>query len=669
MAATAQREESTKRSDKDDMTVEKALADFKWAYQYKRRFLEKAEQDMEFALGKQWDDEDVKDLEDAGVLPITVNEIAPVLQLLHGIESQNRADIKAYPEGAEDSVEADIITRLLKNALTKQAEAEYKITECFNDGNICGESWLEPWLEQTDDLIFSNLRIRKSDYYQFVWDPYSREYDLSDAQFLCKITFDLTRDQILMIYPDAEDTIGDNGGKIDTGMLQAGKLDAMGANRQAIDYGDQEKGGSGNFSWQRDGVPTYDLLEYYYKKYVDVWYVIDRKLGVVKQADSKEQAKAYETAANGDDPQAEKTAIAIKKRRPEVWMMAIVGGVEDPVADERAWSYPSWRSWPAIPYFARKSTAKLKESNRDLSVQGITRQLKDLNREKNKRRTQELRHLNQSSNSGWLTPENAWVNRDDVEEFGSMPGVNLEYKPDIGLPQRIFPTPLSQGHAQLAQENSDDIKRASGINADLLAAQEGGTDSGRAIALRQKQGLVMVQGLFDNLSRSKKILAKFILSQLTEIYTVERAMRVCGDAFIKDNFTGPVMGPVIDPKSGRPVVDPRTGQPAMAPQIDPTTGQPVMQVDMQAAQQTFAKVLNDKDLVMYDVAVGEVVSQETIQYANFLMLMDMAKQGIPIPPDALIDESLLSAAQKQKIKSAIERQAAAMANAPKAPKK
>lgn len=663
--------ETTVKAKKGEKDVKQALDDYRYAYEYKRKYILQADQDFEFALGAQWDDDDVTELEDKGVLPLTINKIKPIIRLMKGIESQNRSESKAFPEGGEDSIKAEIATRLIKNAM-KGAEGDYKVSEVFSDGNICGESWFEPYLDWSDSLIAAKFGLRKSDYWAFCWDPNSKEYDLSDAEYLCKTTFDLTKDQILSIYPDAEDLLEDSeSGKLDTSLsfIGAAGANSAGVDRQAQDYNKDSD------SWDplRPGVPMFDLLEYYYKKYVSLWDVVDARTGKIFTAKDKAEAENYANTFNARDPEGKNLIAVVRRRVPEIWVMAIVGGVEDPLAHERAWSYPGWKGWPAIPYFAERTTARLKNNKRHLAIQGITRDIKDLNRELNKRRTQELRHLNQSANSGWLTPENAWVDRDDVEEFGATPGVNLEYKLEIGKPERIFPTPLSQGHAQLAEENSRDMKEVTGINADLLAAQTGGQDSGRAIALRQKQGLVMVQGFFDNLARSKKTLAKFILSQLTAIYTTERAMRVCGDSFIRDNFTEPVMGPPIDPKTGGPIIDPATGQPLMnpdtgkpimVPQIDMLTGQPKTFVNTKAATQVFEQVLNDKELATYDVAIGETISQDTVKYANFLMLMEMAGKGIPIPPEVLIDESMVADDHKAKIKSAIERASAAAAQNP-----
>lgn len=118
--------------------------------------------------------------------------------------------------------------------------------------------------------------------------------------------------------------------------------------------------------------------------------------------------------------------------------------MSEPLANERAWFYPKWKSYPFIPYYARFSTAPLTGEDRHLLVQGIVHGVKDAQERHNKASTLMLRHLNTSSNSGWLTEEDAWVDRAQVQNFGSAPGVNLEYKQGRQKPERIYPTPLSQ---------------------------------------------------------------------------------------------------------------------------------------------------------------------------------------------------------------------------------
>jgi hypothetical protein len=201
---------------------------------------------------------------------------------------------------------------------------------------------------------------------------------------------------------------------------------------------------------------------------------------------------------------------------------------------------------------------------------------------------------------------------------------------------------LSQGHAQLAIENAQDIKEASGVNPDLLANAD--TDqSGRAILLKQRQGLVMVQEPLDNYGETKRILGRFILSQLGELFTVETAVKVLGEAWVskQEAFKEPVFDPM--------------GQ----PQLD-TNGKLKTQLNPDLVGKVLNEVLNDSALGKYDVTIGEGAYTETSRMANHMMLMEMAKSGIPIPPDVLIKESNLPESSKSQILAAIEAQQQAM---------
>lgn len=635
----------------EKISIEKALKDFKASYEFDKDWLNAAAEDFEFTLGKQWEDVDVSDLKNQGVMALTINKIRPSIWLLTGLESQNRTDWAAFPEGQEDSVLAEIATRLLKN-VSKTSGVNYKISQIFEEGLTCGKGWIEPYLDYTFDLLNGEMKFKKLDYNQIYIDPSSKEYDASDANYACKVSWDVSEDDLISLFPESEAKIR---------AMEASKinLDAIADRLGGVDV---QRKGYKDGGTEGDGTSVekrFDLLEYYYKKMVPVYHVLDRSLGKVKIVSSKEDADTYAKGANENIP----NSVIVKKRMvPEIWVCAIVGGEE--IDRRKAWSYPGWNGFPFIPFYCYRVDVPIASGHRNLVCQGIARGLKDVNRQYNKRKTQELRHLNQSANSGWISEENTWVDRDLVKKFGASAGVILEYKMGKQRPEKIMPTPLSQGHAQLAAENTQDMKELSGINADLLAMQEGGQASGRAISLRQRQGLVMVQKVFDNLSQSKWIIGKFMLSQLASVFDLSSAARVLGEKFVMENFSRPIMAPVIDPRTGQPIVDPNTGQPAAQPMMGPD-GMPQMEIDQQALQESLTKVLQDTSLGKYDIAIGESATNETIKYANYTTLLDMIGKGIPIPPDVLIEESQISAASKQKIKASIEQQQQMAQAAPK----
>jgi hypothetical protein len=712
---------------KDGLTIEKSCMDLKRAYQDKRSLLEREKSDFLYALGKQWSDEDLEKLKAAGIKPVTDNRIQPNIHLLTGLERQNRTDFKAFPEGQEDSLSAEIASILFKDSI-KKSQFSYKSSDQFKDGITCGESHLELYLDYTESLTCGKPCWKKCDGNTLFPDPASREYDFSDAKFVYKITLDVDRGDLLNLYPEKKDLIeAATSGKMDVEAL----LDISDTHLQRRDYPKTNAAAGGPSTSERG----FDLIERYYKKWVGRAFIGDYQTGEVKQAETPEKAaefvaqyqaqiaadqQAYEQMVTahlhgvmqgagavcadcaaqggpesgdmGNDagepgetaPDAELAAPAplqmshadvqgqlaprtlpppppqrdparfkvISRMVPEIWCFAHVPGITEPLCDERAWFYPKWKAYPFVPYFARFSTAPLVGEDRALLVQGIVAGVKDAQEKHNKAEVLMLRHLNTTANSGWLSEEDAWVDAKKVQQFGTAPGVNLEFKAGKKAPQRINPSPLSQGHAQLSTDSAEAIKAQLGINSDLIATQQGGTDSGRAIALRQRQGLLMVQELYDNLTRTRKIAGRLLLSQLGEIYDTETAMKVLGDGFLKENFPPLMLADPQQPGSQKPMTDPKTGQP--------------MEYDRDAAEVAIATVLSGT-LEEYDVSVGEAVASETQRMAASAELTDLASK-MPIPPEVLVRHSQLPESTKNEILSSIKQaQAAAAAAARPAP--
>jgi len=93
------------------------LHDLHRATSHKSKWIKEAKEDFEFRVGKQWEESDYQALWSRGVRALTINKIHPILLLLSGLERQNRTDFRAFPEGGEDLLTADIATRLLKNSI------------------------------------------------------------------------------------------------------------------------------------------------------------------------------------------------------------------------------------------------------------------------------------------------------------------------------------------------------------------------------------------------------------------------------------------------------------------------------------------------------------------------------------------------------------------------
>ena len=636
-----------------DKIIEKVYRDLQYSVGKYSKLHREMKNDFEFVQGKQWEDKDVDTLRKQGVKALVINKIKPIIKLITGIERQSKSDFVGFPEGGEDSLVADMVTRLLKN-VSKTSDLSQKTSIQFKNAAICGLSFIEPYIDYSSDLINGALKFKVISGTDVFPDPDHCEYDMSDAKFVVKLTRNLSEEDLELLFPDDGAKIKRiKGGKINVNSLQE-----VTGHIQGMDYPGLSEGTTEADEFKE---ATYDLIDYQYKTIKTAYYVADQQRGFIKEAESKEKAEEVSLQIPG--------SVVISKKVPCYKLYQCVG--DQVFYDGELWSYPRWRNYTLIPLYCEFNTEDV--GKKDLSIQGVVRVIKDLQEEFNKRRTQELRHLNSSANSGFDIHEGQMASEDEekkLKEFGSSPGVVLKRAKGTDPLIRITPMPLSQGHAQAAMEHAQDLKEASGVNPDLLAT-DSNSQSGRAILLKQRQGLVMVQETLDNYSITKKIVGRFILSQMKELFTVESAMRVLGDQFIQEAFTVPVTAiiqrgldkmvenrdnEVSELEKANMLMYPQNS--AQNPVVD-DKNQLVPAIDFDEAFKLVNQVLNDSEIGKYDISVGEGPFSETVRLSNFKSLTDLAQQGIPIPPTALIEMSLIPDNEKKKIIAQMEAQAAA----------
>lgn len=627
--------------------INKIYKDLKYSSTKLSKLHRHIKEDFKFAQGNQWTSDDVETLRKAGVKALTINKIKPIIKLVTGLERQSKSDYTAFPEGGEDLVTADIATRLMKNVV-KNSSAALKMSEAFKHGAIGGLCFIEPYIDYSFDLINGDLKFKKISGTDVYLDPDFQEYDLSDCKYVIKLSKDLSKEDLELLFPDDKSKIN----KISSGKINFDTLISDGEPHiQGLDYPHESN------STEVDVIEqTYDLVDYYYKQLDTKYFVVVAEKGIVKDAESKEEAVALSGQLNGQ---------VVSKIVPVIYHAQVCG--DQILYDDVCWTYPRWKSFPIIPFFAELITEDLDDWS--LRCQGVVRVIKDLQEEYNKRRTQELRHLNASANSGFDIEDGQLdeENLEKLKKYGSSPGVVIVRKKGSLPLTRITPMPLSQGHAQLAEENAQDLKEASGVNPDLLA-NDSQSQSGRAILFKQRQGLVMVQEMLDNFSETKKLVGRFILSQFKELFTVESAMRILGDSYISETFKTPVN--IILERGLQKINDGKEEevtqlegatmlqypQNASDQPIVDETNQLVTAVDFDTAIETINNILNDAEIGKYDVAIGEGPYQDTIRLANFMDLKDLAQQGVPIPPNVLIEMSMIPPNEKKGILNQLQAQ-------------
>jgi len=252
--------------------------------------------------------------------------------------------------------------------------------------------------------------------------------------------------------------------------------------------------------------------------------------------------------------------------------------------------------------------------DRDGNRFGIVKRYKDLQDEINKRRSKSLHLLSVNQ----ATAEKGAV--DDVEKARAelaRPDGFLEYTPGMKLEVREN-TDLAEGQFKLLQQSIASMADT-GPNEALLG--KGGDISGRAKQLDQQGGSIQLGILSDRLRYWQTRVMKASWSRVKQFWTGEMWVRVTDDEnsrFMALNSTYPANHIHVQKQIAQP-------------------GEPM-------------NVLADMDV---DIIIDEAPDTVTLQQEQFGVLAELAKNGIQIPPQALIEASSLSSTTKRKVMDAM----------------
>lgn len=461
-----------------------------------KKWREEAKEDYEFVAGKQWTDEEIQAFQEDGRPAITINRIKPLLNILSGWQRTNRFDIDFLARTSDD-VDLCQVRRGITKYVMDRCEYDSAESQVFMECSIGGLGWFNVRYKYDHEIQDGEAVIERVDPFGIYVDPEAHELDFSDAKFLIRAKW-VAKDELKHVYPEHADEIENNFAMYD-----------------AAERENEER---------RDIDPLYYSSELKKVRVVECWYK------------EREQRTVFMTADGQQLPQEQVTSemiqgglIAESRDIPTDQIKLCV--FFDRTMLEEIYSPYQHGEFPYVPmiyhYYGVGDTPA-----------GFVRDLKDPQREVNKRRIQELHLLNTSAGSG------GWY-----EDGVMTPAQEAEFKLKHNVPghfQKVTPGGLDRirerepkappvAVIQAEQQAAEDIKTISGINESLLGVDVPSQASGRAIELRQRQAVTHLAVIFDALRRAKKRIANLLWGRrghagiIPQFYTAEKIYRVEGE--------------------------------------------------------------------------------------------------------------------------------------------
>ncbi len=475
---------------------------------------------------------------------------------------------------------AQIMNTLVK-WVEDQNRSEEKDSRVFVDKIATGLGWWKVYLDYSGEDLEGEICIHRRHMLSVFPDPNFFDHDWEDAEYVFDAVW-LAPDEAAERWPDQADrfkrtpgewlriTQGDNAGGGGTIAEQAG--DPFASERLFFD----------------PVTKRIRILEHWYKRRAQV--TVLYHLGSGKVIDDQSRVAAIREALRRE-PTAAQQFIPIQKtvtiiRVAHLFAETILADEESPFAE------PCFPLFPTIGFYFWKHPM------------GLAELMKDLQREKNKRRSKLIELVGRMPLSGFFNKKSGGADPKQIEEYGAGNGKLIEYETEI--PQQIRPPDLPMAVVRLEDKSDEEIKDVPNVHNELLGQATQKTISGRAIEARQRGGLISHEGLFESFRQDKERVIKFLVSVIQQHMSTAKALRILGTIAAREP-EGPL------------------GQMMQQAEANPIDAQLVMET------------LSDAFAARFDVVISARPAEPSLAMQAWETLSELAQAKLPIPPKVLFE--------------------------------
>lgn len=412
--------------------------------------------------------------------------------MVTGYQRQHRKAILYQSIDGSDPTTTDQYTKVINHVCDAEAIHEQYSKAC-ELACVSGMVLLQPYLDYTgDDAAQGTLKLKIWEYNAFLVDPYFRNPDMSDAQFVWCQEY-ISKEEAESRFPDKAAAIAPMAGT-------------------------PQRYGSFYFLPENYNMARNDLMVLSY-----VWYKWKRKK---KRLYSRSRNQFFDFAGGDGQldillqniPDMEEVTVEVP-----TWKIAVVLNDQLMYHDDNPLGFDDcpfipvfWNYEPHINYY-------------DLRVRSLIRTMRDSQFLFNYKIITNNDIAAATINAGWKRKVGAVANEDNLKKSGQGWDVIINEGYELADCEKIVPSAVPESDLALAQQMSDLIFQTSGINLENWSAQQDSQVSSLTVLMKQAANLMVFQKYFDQWDYSLKLLGERMLQIVLNNWNAAKIQWMIGE--------------------------------------------------------------------------------------------------------------------------------------------
>lgn len=420
------------------------------------------------------------------------NLVQQPCNMITGYQRQHRKNITYQAAQGTDSETTDQYTSLIIHNNNTEGVNEQFSKSC-ELATVAGMNLLQPYLDYMgDDPAQGQLKVKIWEYNSFLIDPYFRNPDMSDAQFIWCQEY-ISKFEAERRFPDKINDVRPMSGT-------------------------PQRYGNFYFLPENQNMARNDLMVLSY-----IWYRWKRKK---KRLYSKKMNLFFDYA--GGDQNLEAIQYNIPDLQPvnvevPTWKCAVV------LNDQMMYQGNNPLGFDECPMVANFWNYSPHINYPDLRDRSLVRCMRDSNFLFNYKVLQNNDIASATINAGWKRKVGAVANEDNLKKAGQGWDVIINEGYELQDCEKIIPSAVPESDLALAQQMAELVFQVSGLNMENWAGQQDKQISTLTMMMKQAANLMVFQKYFDQWDYALKLLGDLELKIVLNNWNAEKVKLLIGE--------------------------------------------------------------------------------------------------------------------------------------------